>query len=78
MVEQNDLFKKLKQCDAFLTRCIEIERKISRGESLMSPIAIAGDQRVEVYRSIQEELYKWKNLNYFYISNLYTRLEKFE
>jgi len=56
MAEQNDLVGKLKQYDAFLTKGIEDERRISDKESLRG--SIAADQRLEVYRSAQKELYK--------------------
>ncbi len=56
MTEQNDLVGKLKKYDAFLTRSIEDERRISDEESIRG--SVAANQRIGVYCSAQQELYR--------------------
>lgn len=54
MKEPNDLVGKLRQYDAFLTRSIEDEKRISDEESLQG--SIAANQRQGIYHSVQQEL----------------------
>jgi len=53
---QPDLIERLRQYDSYLVGKIAEEKRISSEESLQG--SIAADQRVSVYSSAQQELYR--------------------